>query len=291
MRAAVVAEPVHPAPRSPDGTTSSTAVAVAAHSSDPGSRDNVNVLRALRAKIKIANAHALLISGLEFALSLTNALDSGAFGAAESARDVIFAGSAVMEFAGFFFALRVAARNAMNAEDNDGGSPIVMIWAANTSRSDAEMGDAVMAGLGGQAFAFWLFCLTRIRWRAIWPVVTGADALKIMMLGLFLLGFVPCVQLYLAHARQSRARRRGAVLGTREAACDECCLCFLFFVLALPMVVEIAESIVIFGGTSPSSSSYVLGVLDLVLVVPAWTYVCDFFPRVVDAVRSAEEEA
>lgn len=194
---------------------------------------------------------------IEFALSLTNAQDSGAFGAVASFRDVVFAGSAVMEAFSFFFALRVAAKNAMSGEDNDGGSPIVMIWAANTTRSDSQMGDAVMAGLGGHAFAFWPFCLTRIRWRAIWLVVTGRDALKILVLGLFLLGFVPCVQLYLAHARQSRARRRGAVLVTRETSRDECCLCFLFFVLALPILVEIAESMLIFGGSSPSSSSYV----------------------------------
>lgn len=267
--------PIHPAPNAPESTT--------VHS-DSGSVDYAR-------RAKVANAHALIISGLEFALSFTNALDSGAFGAVASYRDVVFAGSALMEAAGFFFALRVAAKNAMRGEDAGGGLPIVMIWAANMTRSDSQMSDAVMAGLGGQSFIFWLFCLTRIRWGSIWPVVTGSDALTIIVLALFLLGFVPCVQLYLAHARQTRARRRGAVLGTRETPCDECCLCLLFFVLALPILVEVAESVLIFGGTSPSSSSYVLGVLDLVLVVPAWTYVCDFFPRVVDAVRSSEEDA
>lgn len=90
---------------------------------------------------KVATLHAVIISGLEFALSLINALVADAF-KLNSLTNAVFGASAAMEAVGLVFAMYMA----LFGGDDIGGSPLLTIWAvwetrltrSNTRRFDED---------------------------------------------------------------------------------------------------------------------------------------------------------
>ncbi|CAM9451056.1 unnamed protein product, partial [Hapterophycus canaliculatus] len=116
----------------------------------------------------ISIMQSLMISGLELALTLGNALDKDAF-EFESGSDLIFGGSALMEAVGLLFAiwmgLTAIFRPAGTDDDAVGsGVPAMVLWEGISTGSRKLTSKALYRGIWAQTFVF-LLTLT-ICWSA-----------------------------------------------------------------------------------------------------------------------------
>lgn len=198
-------------------------------------------------KALVATTHAVVISGLELALSLTNALDEDAF-QLDTYTKLVFVCSAATEAVGFIFAVFVALRY---GGGGIGGSPLIAIWEVGTrgfNFDSREWRTILFGGLLPQSVA----CLVVFMCSDFGNV--GFD--PVVGYGVGIGGFL-FLLLYFCCCLESRY--------------FAVALQFLFGMsyFLVPLLVEANECALIFWGGSTSSASYILAVLDMLMVFPA----------------------
>lgn len=253
MSATVAQEPNLPAHRGPadkDGSTvrvASTSPTDASDRQAPAENDGLDVSDLAM----VARIHGLVISSLELALSLINALDEDAF-RFDSRTSLVFGGSAAIEAVGFVFAMLMAQR-----VDGTGGSPLMVMWEARLSRSVALMKMILFCGVVPQLIVLFA-CYAVYDFKAIDGSFGGALATFLVFMSL--LWFV--LKLRLGFPRNHR-------FSIVEVAFEIVCY-------TIPIIVEISECILILSSRSPSPASYVLAILDLFLALPALVFLTSF---------------
>lgn len=195
--------------------------------------------------------HGLLLSGIELALTVGNAVNREAF-QLNSFSDLIFGGSVVIETVGFLFAMGMALRMFMHPMAigvvGVGVPAMVVVEAMVMAESTEDMENLALHGLGAQSLCFLVF--TVVSWiESPLSVPTASAVLWISMAGACAVLFFFCYK-----------RREDGHPTTYV---------FQSIFVAVPFVVEIAESALLFTGGSIPFVGYLLAVLDLVIIAPA----------------------
>lgn len=255
------------------------------------------------------SVHVVVISCVELALSLINALEQDAFQLGSFSK-LVFAASAGIEVWGLLFAVGIIVFT-----DNSGGTPILCMWEAHSieskwksvlgllreqeslsmgstsrsrshwtsfwmqevqvieskskSRSDELWKTLLVAGVGPQVFGYWVGAFVNAY------VVAPSDSFSFAddMLSSNGLPFFGVV---------FYATGLAVLVGLYRVL--ECCGCWgdakrdYFFTVSysvylLLILIEIAESYLIFSSGPASSASYMLAALDLFLAIPALFFV------------------
>lgn len=204
---------------------------------------------------KISIMQALMISCLELALSLGNALDEDAF-RFDSGSDVIFGGSALIEAVGVLFAIWMALTAFLRpaTDDNTVGSgvPAMVLWEGISTGSKELISKALYRGIWAQALVF-LVTLS-----VCWGVSPGTRPDWAF--------------------ENSAGQTAGLVIIVVWAVCSVAAVVTvrggLSIVIALhlgiiPLGVEVYESVLLFRSDASTFITYVLAILDLVIVAPA----------------------
>eukprot|EP00752_Nemacystus_decipiens_P009487 g8482.t1 len=212
---------------------------------------------------KISILQALMISCLELALTLANALDKGAF-RFESGSDLIFGGSALIEAVGVLFAISMALSAFLRPTTDDdavgAGVPAMVLWAGISTRSSELISKALYRGIWAQTLVF-LVTLS-VSWgvspgtRPDWAFENSTG--QTVGLVIIIVWAIGCAL---------------AVVNVRGG---------LGIVIALhlgiiPLGVQVFESVLLFTSDSSTFITYVLAVLDLVIVAPALVLVPVYF--------------
>ncbi|CAM9273117.1 unnamed protein product [Scytosiphon promiscuus] len=254
-----------------------------------------------------AKAHALIISGVELALSLTNAVDNNAFRRRSSTNGVFFS-SAVVEAAGFTCALFWARRG------YGAGSPLMMVWEAAATGSVDRLAQAVLGGFGFQGIVLIctgvaLFFIDAVKGVERDEALAFDSSWEYVGIGILFFFFVGA-SLYILRTAYNRYFDNGTTQTTRVPCCRFELLpdvlsevvdmlstirrafvrgfgwLLISYCILFPIAIEVSESAVIFSGGSTSSAAYALATLDLVLVVPALWSFKSFLPRVISLLRN-----
>lgn len=227
-----VSQPKEDAPTSPGGDTAS---------------GSVNTISAY----KVYAMHGLLLSGIELALTVGNALNQEAF-QLNSFSALIFGGSVVIEAVGFAFAMGMAVMALLNPVAPGivgvGVPAMVIVEAMVVEGSNDEMQGLCAMGLCAQSLCFLTF--------AVVSFIVSPSSVPTVTTGLWIAMAMACASILFGCYR-----RRAAGHPTFEL--------FLFAFIAVPFVVEISESALLFTSASTPFVSYLLAVLDLVMIAPA----------------------
>lgn len=205
--------------------------------------------------IKVYAMHGLLLSGIELALTVGNAVNREAF-QLNSFSDLIFGGSVVIEVVGFALAMGMALRMLLYPMAQGligvGVPAMVIVEALAVAGSNGEMYSWSLWGLGAQSLCFLTFGLTSwIDYPASVPTAS---------INLWLIMAAVCAALLFAcYNRHQAGHSITLVVRTMFAA--------------VPFVVEIAESALLFTSGSIPFVAYLLAVLDLVIIAPAASFV------------------
>lgn len=239
---------------------------------------------------KTAVEHAVIISGLELALSLTNALDNATL-RPYSTTSFVFFTSAVMELAGFLFAMWSAYR------DRGAGSPILIVREALASGSRDLMAHAVMGGFVLQTFSVLCSAVVFVHASGIRAegVGLGFTLMILCFSGFFVSGvFLGFLDMYGEYFNASQAPNnspeercacRGITANIFTALFKTISLPLFIAVVFAPLVIEVLESVLIFSSRPTSFAPYVLATLDLVLLVPVMYSVTIFVPCLLSLFR------
>ncbi|CAM9442761.1 unnamed protein product [Laminaria digitata] len=195
--------------------------------------------------------HGLILSGIELALTVGNAVNQEAF-QLNSFPDVIFGGSVVIEAVGFVFAMGMAVRGLLYPVAQGvvgvGVPAMVIVEALVVPGSRQEIEQFCLLGLGAQSLCFLAFTL--ISWDNSPDSVPNASPLLWVAIAL------ACATLL--YACYTRLQAGHSVTNVVTAV-----------FVAVPFVVEISESVLLFKSGSIPSVAYLLAVLDLVVIGPA----------------------
>lgn len=195
--------------------------------------------------------HGLLLSSIELALTVGNAVNRKAF-QLNSFSDLIFGGSVVIEAVGLVFAMGMALRMFMHpmAQGMVGvGVPaMVIVETMVMTGSTEDIDNLCLLGLGAQSLCFLVF--TAVSWIESPPSVPTASAVSWVYMA------VACAVLFFfCYKRHEDGHSTTYV--------------FQSIFVAVPFVVEIAESALLFTSGHIPFVAYLLAVLDLVIIAPA----------------------
>lgn len=204
---------------------------------------------------KVYAMHGLLLSGIELALTVSNAVNQGAF-QLNSFSDVIFGGSVVIEAVGFAFAIAMALRILLYPVAQGvigvGVPAMVIVQALVVEGSVKGMLILCFVGLGAQSVCFLLFAV--IAW------FESPDSVPTVSVVAWIVAAVVCAFFFYAcHKRNQDGH------STTEV--------FYSILMAVPFVVEIAESTLLFTSGTIPFVAYLLAVLDLVIIAPAASFI------------------
>ncbi|CAM9344388.1 unnamed protein product [Ectocarpus sp. 8 AP-2014] len=212
---------------------------------------------------KISTLQALTISGLELALTLGNAVKKEAF-QFSSGSDLIFGGSALIEVVGFLFAIWMAliALFRPPSADNAVGSgiPVMVLWEGISTGSTEIISTALHRGIWAQTV---VFLVTLI---ACWSASPGTrpdwafENSTGQAVGLVL------ILSWVAFCALAIWTVRGGLN-----------IVILLHLGIIPLGVEVFESVLLFTSDSSTFITYVLAVLNLVIVAPALVLVPVYF--------------
>lgn len=228
----------------------------------------------------VATMHAVILSGLELALSLINALDENAF-VFDSWTNFVFGASATIEAIGFFFAISMV----LFGGDDIGGSPLLATWAfweaklksLNTPSSDEvasarakKEDDAWKKIVNGGLLPQTMACAVC----AIYTIFNMREEESGNLVAISSWGFTVLISIVILVAVLSLL-----YCGFRRIAAA------LVGLTATPFLVEACESVLILRGDSNSSSasSYILAVLDLFVIIPVLVFPAIFSWRANDS--------
>jgi len=238
--------------------------------------------------------HVIVISCVELALSVFNAIEQDAIQFGSFPR-VVFLASAVIEVYGFIFAVFIVMRG-----DNVGGTPILCIWEAHSIESkrksisniltnigrqqEVESIDEISRttseelwrtltvwGVGPQVLFYWVCAFLNacvfapdggLSSFSIWADVVSSNGLPFFAVLLYAILAACLVGLYqLLNACGCWGRER-----------DYFYVAYLSAYLLL-VLIELTESVLIFLSRPSSYAPYTLAALDLFLAVPAFVFV------------------
>ncbi|CAM9274503.1 unnamed protein product [Pylaiella littoralis] len=211
---------------------------------------------------KVSVLQSLMISGLQLALTLNNALESNAF-EFESGADLIFAGSSLMEGVGAVFSLWLAAIAFLRpAGDGTVGSgiPVMVLWEGISTGSTELISKGLYRGIWAQAFVF-LVTLS-VSWgvapgtRPDWAFENSTGQTVGLVFIFLWVGFCAL-----------------AILTVRGG----CSIVLALHLGIIPLGVEVYESVLLFSSDTSTFSTYILAVLNLIVVAPALVLVPVYF--------------
>ncbi|CAM9442692.1 unnamed protein product, partial [Laminaria digitata] len=200
---------------------------------------------------KVYAIHGLILSGIELALTVGNADNEDAF-QLNSFSDLIFGGSVLIEAVGFVFAMGMAVRGFLHPVAQGlvgvGVPAMVIVETLVVPGSHQEIELFCLFGLGAQSLYFLTF--TVISWKNSPDSVPNAS--KALWVAIALV----CATLL--YACLTRLQAGHSVNNVAIAV-----------FVAIPFVVEVSESALLFKSGSIPFVAYLLAVLNLVVIGPA----------------------
>lgn len=202
---------------------------------------------------KISVTHGLILSAIELALTVSNVINEDAL-QLSSFSDMIFGGSAVIEAVGFLFAIGMSVRVLLYPFEKNVvgvGVPVMVIAEGLAVAESVRDMDGVWAigrfGLGVQSLCFLTFGAVSLN-------ISPASKPSMSSLVPILLGIFSTVALHLCRIRSRQSFSLSDLL--------------VAVLIAVPLVVEISESALLFSSGSLPFESYLLAVLDVLIITP-----------------------
>eukprot|EP00903_Cladosiphon_okamuranus_P020183 g18526.t1 len=254
-----------------------------------GSGEDCRLVALSSRQAKVAHVQALIICFLETVMTWTNAKNEDT--AVGEYANAVFHVASVTKTFGLAWALFSALRAFWNGETDcwSGGSPIMMTWGATSTAEHPGKHAAVMLGLGLQAIGTWISSWDFVFGEDLGAVIAQYFTLFILysFWGVFVMPTIAYFQQRLGDPGETCAVQV-CIREKREIPARILSSASALYCITAPIAVYILESVLLFVSGSDEPATYMLAVLDVVMVILAFPFLCSFVVRVVPQLWGGE---